>query len=108
MLISARERTSHSPFGDAVILLFLLAQAADGAFTYLGIHTMGLGAEGNPLVLTLIVSMGAAPALLSAKVFAAILGISLHLMGIHRAVASLTAIYLGAAVLPWIGILITQ
>jgi hypothetical protein len=108
VLVPAREPSTHSPFGDAVILLFLLVQAADGAFTYLGVHTMGLGIEANPLLVTLMVSIGAAPALLSAKVFAALLGISLHLIGVHRVVASLTAIYAGGAILPWIGIFISH
>ncbi|MDO8836172.1 MAG: hypothetical protein Q7V01_11280 [Vicinamibacterales bacterium] len=108
MQVPAREPATRSPFGDVVILLFLFAQAADGALTYLGVHTMGLGIEANPLLVALMVSIGAAPALLSAKVFAAVLGISLHIIGVHRVVACLTAFYMGGAVLPWIGVFITH
>ena len=101
-----RARTPHSLFGDAVIVMFLLAQAADGALTYVGINIHGLGAEANPLLLSLMVTIGAAPAVLSAKVLASVLGMSLHLLGVHRVVAMLTAIYLGGAVLPWMGVLL--
>ena len=38
----------HTSFGNAVILVFLLAQAADGVFTYLGVQIFGRTIEGNP------------------------------------------------------------
>ncbi len=100
-------RWMHRPsrFGDAAIVLFLVAQAADGAFTYIGVRMLGLGIEANPLILTLMVTIGAAPALLGAKVLAAVCGISLHLLGVHRIVAFLTALYMAGAVAPWVGLL---
>ncbi len=91
-------------FGNLSIVFFLLAQAADGALTYLGVCTLGLGMEGNPLLLTLMVTIGAAPAVLGAKFMAAALGMSLHLIGVHRIVAALTAFYVFGAVLPWMGV----
>jgi hypothetical protein len=99
-------RTSPSSFGNAAIALFLVAQAADGAFTYVGVNVLGLGAEGNPLLVTLMTTLGAAPALLGAKAFAASLGIGLHLLGVHRIVAALTAVYAAGAVIPWMGLLL--
>ncbi|MCX6544971.1 MAG: hypothetical protein NTV05_11250 [Acidobacteria bacterium] len=95
---------TRSWFGDAVILLFLLAQAADGMCTYIGLSTMGVGLEANPLLLTLITSFGLGAALTSAKIFAAILGMSLHRLGVHGILAALTGIYVVAALLPWVGI----
>jgi uncharacterized membrane protein len=96
----------NSRFGNTAIVLFLLAQAADGALTYVGVHTMGFGIEANPLLLGLMVTLGAAPAVLSAKLMAAILGMSLHLLGVHRVVALLTAVYMAGAVVPWVGVLL--
>lgn len=104
MTAVVRPRTRRHRFGNVSILLFLLAQAADGALTYLGVRTLGLGMEGNPLLLTLMVTIGAAPALFGAKFMAAMLCISLHLIGVHRIVAALTAFYVFGAVLPWMGI----
>jgi hypothetical protein len=37
---------------------------------------------------------------------AAGLGISLHLVGVHRILAILTGIYMVGAVLPWMGLLL--
>ena len=97
---------SQSNFGDAVIVLFLLAQAADGVMTYVGVTTMGLHIEANPLLVTLMGSVGLGAGVTAAKLVAAGLGISLHLVGVHRIVAALTAIYLMGAVVPWAGLLL--
>lgn len=96
----------HSAFGDAAIVAFLALQAADGVFTYVGVRTLGIGMEANPLLLSLMVTLGHAPAVLAAKGVAAVLGMSLHLLGVHKIVALLSAIYLTAAVIPWAGLLI--
>ncbi len=96
----------HSAFGDAAIVAFLALQAADGVFTYVGVRTLGIGMEANPLLLSLMVALGHAPAVLAAKGVAAVLGMSLHLLGVHKIVALLSAIYLTAAVIPWAGLLI--
>ncbi len=101
-----RESARPSRFGDLAIVLFLLAQSLDGAFTYVGVATFGERIEANPLLLMLMREMGTGPALLVAKVVAGTLGIALHLLGVHRAVALLSAFYFGAAVLPWAAILI--
>jgi uncharacterized membrane protein len=95
----------RSRFGDAVIVLFLLAQAADGVMTYVGVTTMGVHVEANPLLASLMVMFGQGAAVAGAKVVAAGLGISLHLVGVHRILAILTGIYMVGAVLPWMGLL---
>jgi hypothetical protein len=97
---------SRSAFGDAVILAFLLAQAADGVFTYIGVSTMGLHAEANPLLVGVMATAGLGAGVTGAKLLAAFLGISLHIVGVHRVVAFLTGLYLIAAVLPWAGLLL--
>ena len=92
-------------FGDAVLVAFLLTQAADGVFTYVGLSLVGNWFEGNPLLVTLIGAFGSGVALTCAKLFAGLLGVILHLTGVHRAVAVLTALYLAAAIVPWTRIL---
>ena len=96
----------RSRFGDAVIVLFLLAQAADGVMTYVGVTTMGAQLEANPILLALMGSLGHGATVAGAKLFAGALGISLHLVGVHRVVALLTAVYVIGAVAPWAGLLI--
>ena len=100
-----RER---SVFGDCIVLAFLLAQACDGVFTYVGMATYGPGIEGNPLLASLMMWMGGGAALFGAKLLAGSLGILLHLTGVHRIVAALTGLYIAAAVLPWATVLFFQ
>ena len=97
---------TRSRFGDAVIVLFLLAQAADGVMTYVGVTTLDVNIEANPLLASLMVMFGQGTAVAGAKLVAAGLGISLHLVGVHRILAILTGIYMVGAVLPWMGLLL--
>lgn len=101
----AQPRTPRSRFGDAVILLFLVAQAADGVLTYIGVSTMGHHIEANPLILSLMTSFGQGVAVAGAKALAAGLGISLHILGVHRIVAFLAGLYFIAAIVPWAEVL---
>jgi hypothetical protein len=94
-----------SLFGDIVLIVFLLSQVFDGAFTYMGVMTFGTAVEANPLIAALMTHLGHGIALTIAKVVAAVLGIGLHLRGTHAAVALLAAFYVTAAVLPWVVIL---
>ncbi|HNV01963.1 MAG TPA: DUF5658 family protein [Vicinamibacterales bacterium] len=96
----------RSRFGDVVIVLFLLAQAADGVMTYVGVSTFGVSLEANPLLASLMAVFGQGATVAGAKLAAAFLGISLHLVGVHRVLASLTALYVLAALVPWIATLI--
>jgi uncharacterized membrane protein len=97
--------TGRSKFGDAVLVAFLLAQAFDGVLTYVGVSTYGVRIEGNPLLGWLMSSVGQGLALTAVKTTAGAFGIALHLTAVHRIVALLTAFYVAAAVVPWIGIL---
>ena len=92
----------RSRFGDVVIVLFLLAQAADGVMTYVGVATFGVNMEANPLLASLMAMFGQGATIAGAKVTASILGISLHLVGVHRILAVLTGVYAVGALLPWI------
>ena len=87
-------------FGDGILLAFILAQAADGAFTYLGVAT-GSAVEGNPLVAWSIAMFGAGVAVVGAKTMAIACGATLHMQAMHRTIGLLTILYLAAAVLPW-------
>jgi hypothetical protein len=95
----------RSLFGDAVLVLFLLAQCFDGVFTYVGVVSFGVGIEANPLVATLMTALGHGLGLMAAKAIAIFLGIGLHLRQVHSAVALLAAFYLAVAVVPWVAIL---
>jgi len=97
-----RSRESH--FGNGVVLAFLVVQALDGVFTYVGV-SLGHAGEGNPLVAGLMGAFGLGPGLAGAKLVAGSLGIALHLFGTHRLVALLTAFYLCAAIFPWAAVL---
>lgn len=102
---AARPTAGQSRFGDLALIAFLLAQCLDGVFTYVGVLTYGVGIEANPIVATLMDALGHGPGLLGAKVFAAGLGICLHILAIHRAVAMLATFHFAVAVGPWTVIL---
>ena len=95
----------RSWFGDVVLVVFLLSQVFDGAFTYLGVMTFGTQMEANPLIAILMSHLGHGAALTAAKITAGCLGIGLHLQGKHAVVAVLAVLYVAAAVLPWAVIL---
>lgn len=99
-------RSTASGFGDLAVIAFLLVQALDGVLTYVGLVTLGSHMEGNPVIASLMVAFGMGPGLAGAKLVAGTLGIALHLTGVHRLVAVLTAIYLAAAILPWTALLL--
>ena len=101
-------RCAPSLFGDVMVLSFLLVQALDGAFTYLGISFWGPGVEANPLVGAIVAIVGLGTGVAGIKLVAIGFGILLHLNRSHRLVAFLTAIYLAVAILPWTAIFLTQ
>jgi hypothetical protein len=104
-----RARTERlTRFGNWAIILFLVTQALDGVFTYVGLTVYGPTIEANPLLGWLMHVFGAGPALAGAKLTAAFLGIILHLVAVHRAVALLTVLYACAAILPWTHLLFLQ
>src|SRR5687768_5583295 len=86
------------------LFVFVLLQLADGVLTYAAVARFGAGAEGNPILATWIVITGAAPALIGAKVIACVCGAALYVAGVHHVLAALSALYLCAAVVPWLQI----
>jgi hypothetical protein len=93
--------STYAHAGNFLVVVFLIAQCLDGVFTYVGVVTFGMSVEANPILANLMEQFGHAAGLVGAKIFAAGLGIGLHLYGIHLAVAALTAFYLTVAVAPW-------
>ena len=92
-------------FGDLAIVAFLIAQAADGVFTYVGTSVLGPTIEGNPLIIALMAGLGRGLGITATKVIAVSLGILLHLIGVHRVIAILTGLYFVVAILPWTSVL---
>ena len=101
----ARVDARSARFGNVVVIAFLIAQACDGVFTYVGVATYGPRAEGNPLLAWLMAVLGSGAGLAAAKGAAGAFGIALHLVSVHRVVAALAIFYLAVAVVPWIGVL---
>ena len=85
-----------------ILALFLMTQAFDGLFTYTAVRADGLQAEGNVILATWMSLVGPFPALFGAKLLAAGCGVLLYKLGVHRTLALLTALYVIAAVGPWI------
>ena len=85
-----------------VLLLFIVAQAWDGVFTYTAVMAHGLAAEANVVLSTWMAFAGPGPALLVAKTGAALAGVLLYALGVHRALAALTLLYAVAAITPWL------
>lgn len=88
-----------------MIVIFLLTQVFDGAFTYIGVVQFGIGAEANPLVASVMRTFGVAEGLIFAKVLASVLGIIMYLRELHGAVAALSLFYVTIALGPWSAIL---
>jgi hypothetical protein len=95
-------------FGDIAVICFLVVQGLDGALTYLGVRTWGLGIEANPLVSSAMAFAGWGAGLAGAKLVAVGLGILLHLRHVHHLVALLTAFYLAVAIIPWTALFLTH
>ncbi len=96
---------SRATFGNLAIILFIVAQAADGVLTFVGIKSLGLHMEGNPVLGWLMEETGNSCGLLIAKGVAIFLGSMLHFSQVDRAVMTLAVFYLVIAVLPWVCIL---
>jgi hypothetical protein len=86
------------------LAIFVVLQMVDGVLTYAAVDRFGASAEGNPIIATWIMITGAMPALLGAKLLACFCGGVLYAAGVHRVLAGLTALYLFAAVVPWLRI----
>ena len=85
-----------------VLLLFLVAQLFDGLFTYVAVSAVGTQAEGNLILATWMNLVGPGPTLFAAKLVAATAGVFVYYRGMHRLLASLTAMYGLMAIGPWL------
>jgi hypothetical protein len=85
-----------------VLAVFIALQAADGLLTYAAVQRFGLQAEGNPILVAWIMLTGSGPALVGAKALAVACGGILYAAGVHYVLAGLSALYLLAAVVPWL------
>ena len=90
--------------GRLVFTVFIVLQIADGLLTYGAVSTFGSEAEGNPLLRTWMHLAGPGVALFGAKLLAVGCGTVLYALGITRTLGWLTALYLVAAVGPWLHI----
>jgi len=110
--LSVHHSAARSPIpyraGDLAVIAFIFVQYLDGALTYLGLHFWGPTIEANPLVSSAIGFAGIGAGLVATKLIAIGMGMLLHLQGIHRAVAFLTAFYVAVAVVPWLLMFATQ
>jgi hypothetical protein len=88
-----------------VFTIFIVLQVSDGLITYGAVSVFGHSAEANPLIETWIHLIGAGPALFGAKLLACGCGAVLYAIGIRKTLAALTALYVLAAVGPWLHIL---
>lgn len=88
-----------------VFAVFLAVQVLDGLLTYAGITMLGVEAEGNALLVTSIRAIGAPRALLAAKLLACVCGYILFRTRSYRALAVAAGLYIGVAIVPWLGIL---
>jgi dienelactone hydrolase len=93
-------------YGYVAIVAFLLTQALDGALTCHGVSLHGVTVEANPLAARLMSSVGLIPAVAGLKLLTSTIGVTLYALGAHRALATMTAVYFVAAVLPWAGLLL--
>jgi len=90
---------------EMIWLAFVTVQALDGAMSYIGVFTHGLGIEANPLVAWYMSAFGPALGFTAAKLFAVTCGSILYITARHRWVAALTLLYLAFAVGPWAHVL---
>ena len=74
MLALTKRWERPSRFGDVAVVGFLIVQALDGVFTYLGVSIWGVHVEANPLISAGILALGPAPALATAKLIATAFG----------------------------------
>jgi hypothetical protein len=95
---------SRGMWPRALLLVFIALQAADGLLTYAAVERFGATVEGNPLLVTWMMLTGPEPALIGAKAMACLCGGLLYAAGVHHVLAGLSALYLFAAVVPWLRI----
>jgi hypothetical protein len=93
--------TGSRLFAEFIWVAFVAAQAADGAFTYAGMHIFGVEIEANPIIAFYAWNYGPGAAILGAKAVAIVSALVLYTCGRHRTLGVLTIWYLLIAIWPW-------
>jgi hypothetical protein len=88
-----------------VLIIFTIAQVADGLLTYWGVTTLGIHVEGNGLLAAIMHAIGPFRALVSAKLMACVCGYILYRTASHKPLAIMAGLYIGIAVTPWLFVL---
>ena len=103
-----RTLEKQSRFGDLVMVAFVVTQVLDGLLTYRGIREFGVELEGNPLIALAMSALGVRTALFLFKTLATLFGFVIYSHRYYRVLAVMTAVYVVAAIAPWILILYTR
>jgi uncharacterized protein DUF5658 len=103
----ASARTASVCWREAtiVLIIFTIAQVADGLLTYWGVTTLGIHVEGNGLLAAGMHAIGPFGALLSAKLLACVCGYVLYQTASHKPLAIMAGLYIGVAITPWLLVL---
>ena len=112
--IVREERKREELATSICILCGILAviQILDGVLTAMGIARFGLSIEGNPLVRAVMLQFGYVPALILTKsvallIIAGIAKFGLQYSWVTKALATLITVYMVAAIIPWVTILLS-
>lgn len=94
-------------------LILALLQIADGVLTAIGIFRFGVHAEGNPLLKSLMMTVGPVEALIIVKliaisVIATLCMLATQISWVTKALKGMIVLYMCAAIIPWTAILFSQ
>ena len=108
MVSSPALRANPPSWSEAtfVFAVFLVVQVLDGLLTYVGVSMLGVEAEGNMLLAASMEAFGTSGTLVSAKLVACICGYFLYRTAWYRPLAITAGLYLGVAIVPWLGIMV--
>ena len=107
---SAVDTTTHyakaASIFTPIIVLLLILQIFDGFLTAYGVSQLGLHAEGNPLIKSLMHLIGLTPAIMLAKSFCCIVIVvlafqALKISWLRPILRVVAALYVVFAILPW-------
>ena len=112
---AAKPQTLLSRRGNIPVIAAVLVtlQVLDGLLTYTGMQTFGLAAEGNPLLRSLMNTLGILPGIALVKLccIGTVLALSAQAHRISWLPAALTCvagIYAVAAIVPWSWLLLSE
>ena len=85
----------------STLVVFVAVQCADAYLTVEGIARFGFAVEANPILAWYVAAFGTGVALVGAKTVAVACAATLWAGGRQRTLAILTALYVVAAIVPW-------